>query len=150
MNSKATVIKKCGYSDIRQIIMQNSSECSNGFTLIEILLVVVIIGILVAVVMPRFTGRTQEAQLSAAKSSIANISLALDLYEVDNGTYPSSLQSLITKGSELNWRGPYLKKGDIPVDPWKKEFVYTLKDNGYELKSAGPNSSIGDGDDVTN
>jgi len=150
MNSKFAVIKKCGCSGIRQIIMQRSSGCSKGFTLIEILLVVVIIGILVAVVMPRFTGRTQEAQLSAAKNSVANISLALDLYEVDNGVYPSSLQALIAKGSELNWRGPYLKKAEIPIDPWGKEFVYTLKDNGYELKSAGPNGSIGDADDVTN
>ena len=150
MDNKIVVIKKCGYSGIWQFIMQRSSGYSRGFTLIEILLVVVIIGILVAVVMPRFTGRTQEAQLSAAKNSIANISLALDLYEVDNGIYPSSMQALITKGSELNWRGPYLKKAEIPVDPWGKEFVYTLKDNGYELKSAGPNGSIGDGDDVTN
>ena len=150
MNSKAVIKKKYDCSGIQQFIMPRSSGYSKGFTLIEILLVVVIIGILVAVVMPRFTGRTQEAQLSAAKNSIANVSLALDLYEVDNGIYPSSMQSLITKGSELNWRGPYLKKREIPVDPWGKEFVYTLKDNGYELKSAGPNGSLGDGDDVTN
>lgn len=122
----------------------------SGFTLIEVLLVVVIIGILVAVVMPKLAGRGKEAQIAAAKASIENISLALDVYEVDNGSYPQSLQSLITKGSELNWRGPYLKKGEIPLDPWGKEFSYTTKDNGYEIKSYGPNGSDGGGDDITN
>ena len=121
-----------------------------GFTLIEVLLVVVIIGILVAVVMPKLTGRGKEAQIAAAKASIENISLAIDLYEVDNGAYPASLQALITKGSELNWRGPYLKKGEIPLDPWGKEFTYSSKENGYELKSFGPNGVDGGGDDVTN
>lgn len=121
-----------------------------GFTLIEVLLVVVIIGILVAVVMPKLTGRGKEAQIAAAKASIENISLAIDLYEVDNGAYPASLQALITKGSELNWRGPYLKKGEIPLDPWGKEFIYSAKENGYELKSLGPNGTDGGGDDITN
>lgn len=121
-----------------------------AFTLIEVLLVVVIIGILAAVVLPRMTGRGKEAQIAAAKASIENISLALDMYEVDNGAYPPSLQSLITKGSELNWKGPYLKKGELPLDPWGKEFIYSAKDNGYEIKSYGPNGADGGGDDITN
>ncbi len=121
-----------------------------GFTLIEVLLVVVIIGILAAVVVPRLGGRGKEAQISAAKSSIAAISLALDVYEVDNGAYPASLQALITKGNEQNWRGPYLKKGEIPLDPWGREFVYALKENWYEIKSYGPDGVEGGNDDITN
>lgn len=121
-----------------------------GFTLIEVLLVVVIIGILAAIVIPRMGGRTKEAQVAAAKASIDGLSLAIDQYEVDNGTYPPSLQALLTKGSELNWKGPYLKKATIPLDPWGKEYSYSAKDNGYEIRSAGPNGAAGDADDVSN
>lgn len=120
-----------------------------GFTLIEVLLVVVIIGILVAVVMPKLSGRGKEARISAAKSSIANISLAIDIYEVDNGSYPPSMQSLTTKGSEKNWRGPYLKKG-VPLDPWGQPFIYSVTENDYEIKSVGPDGVGGGADDVTN
>lgn len=121
-----------------------------GFTLIEVLLVVVIIGILVAVVMPRLTGRGREAEISAARASIANISLALDLYEVDNGEYPASLQALLTRTSERNWRGPYLRTDSIPLDPWGGQFRYTPRDGGFELRSAGPSGNFGTDDDITN
>src|SRR5450759_1995747 len=97
-------------------IKKYESHSRAGFTLIEVLLVVVIIGILAAVVVPRLSGRVQQSQVSAAKSSIASVGLALDLYETDNGNFPASLQSLITKGSEQNHRGPYLKQGDMPHD----------------------------------
>ena len=131
-------------------IIKQKSYSRAGFTLIEVLLVVVIIGILAAVVVPRLSGRVGQSQISAAKSSIASVSLALDLYETDTGKFPPSLQSLLTKGSEQNWRGPYLKKGEMPLDPWGHEFVYTLKENGYEVKSYGANGSDGGDDDITN
>ena len=139
MNPRADYIKAAHDTTGRQ----------SAFTLIEVLLVVVIIGILAAIVVPRLGGRTKEAQVAAAKASINGISLAIDQYEVDNGFYPPTIQALITKGSELNWKGPYLKKATIPLDPWGKAYLYTPKENGYEIKSLGPNGIEG-GDDVTN
>jgi len=87
-----------------------------GFTLIEILLVVVIIGILAAVAVPRFAGRTGQAKESSAKASISAIGIALDMYELDNGNYPPNLNGLVSKsGSDDNWHGPYLKDGLVPT-----------------------------------
>lgn len=126
-----------------------------GFTLIEVLLVVVIIGILVGVVAPRLGKRVGQAQVSAARASISAIALAIDMYEVDNGVYPASLQNLIQRGSEMNWRGPYLKdkdskNGQVPNDPWGTQFGYAVKDDSYEIRSAGPDAQMSTADDITN
>ncbi len=126
---------------------------SSGFTLIEILLVVVIIGILVGVALPRLGGRKRQAEISAARADLANIGTALNLYELDNGSYPGSLQALITNpGGAQNWNGPYLQKG-MPKDPWGHDYVYTFpgshNPHGYDLKSLGPDGVESD-DDIAN
>jgi general secretion pathway protein G len=72
------------------------------------------------------------------------------MYEVDNGFYPPTLQSLITKGSEPNWKGPYLRKAELPIDPWQNAFIYTVSDSDYKLSSAGPDGAPGTADDITN
>ena len=78
-----------------------------GFTLVEIMLVVIIIGVLAAMVVPRFAGRTEQAKISRAKSDIAAIGLALDLYELDLGSYPKQLPDLVTKPAGVEeWKGP--------------------------------------------
>ena len=119
-----------------------------GFTLIEILLVVVIIGILAAVAVPRLGGRVGQSQVAAARAGVGAISTAIDLYETDNGKLPESLQNLITKGSEPNWNGPYIRKAEGLKDPWGVEYQFTKQGNVYTVASAGPDGSFGSADDV--
>lgn len=125
----------------------------SGFTLIEVLLVVVIIGILVGVAIPRLGGRVRQAQLAAAEADISNIGMALRLFEVDNGNYPPSLQGLLSNpGSAQNWRGPYLEKG-MPKDPWGNDYIYASpgshNPHSYDLYSLGPDGAQS-GDDICN
>ena len=122
----------------------------SGFTLVEILLVVAILGILSGVAVISLKGRTKSASISATRASIKAIQTAIDTYEVDNGAYPASLQGLLTKTSENNWNGPYLKDGRTPKDAWGTEFGYSLKGDSYEIRSAGPDTQMGSSDDITN
>jgi len=141
----------------------NRSKCFSaknaGFTLIELMIVVVILAILAAAVIPRLSGRTKQARISTAQMDIsANISVALDLYELDNGRYPASdqgLKALQTKPSSspvpINWNGPYLKRK--PIDPWGNEYKYAYPgthSNDYDLYSLGPDATEGTKDDITN
>ena len=123
-----------------------------AFTLVELMLVVIIIGILVAMVMPRLAGRTEQARQAAARADIdANLASALDLYEIDNGAYPESLDELLVKKeSARNWKGPYLKKR--PADPWGNPYVYKCPGThgDYDLFSCGKDGVEGGGDDITN
>ena len=111
----------------------------SGFTFVEILLVVVIIGILASMVLPRFVGRSEDARRQVAMSDInTSIATALDMYELDNGIYPDKLDDLLIKPGDLkSWNGPYLKKK--PVDPWGRDYVYkpSTDKKDYELLSYG-------------
>jgi general secretion pathway protein G len=128
-----------------------------GFTLIELLLVLVILGILAAIVVPKFSGRTEQARQTAAQSQISTFGTALDAFEVDNGYYPKGskgLDDLVTQPREANnWRGPYLKS-DIPVDPWGNAYIYECpgkhNPSSYDLMSTGPDGQEGGDDDIAN
>jgi len=126
---------------------------SGGFTLIEIMVVIVILGILAGLVLPRFMGRTEEAKKVKAKLQIENLEGALKLYKLDTGTYPTTeqgLEALVQKPATgavpSNWReGGYLEKGKVPVDPWNRPYVYVspgIKNKDFDLKSLG-----GDGEE---
>ena len=135
-----------------------SLKRESGFTLIELLLVIIIIGVLAAMVIPRFAGRTEEAKRAAARADIeANIAIALDIFELDNGRYPTTeegLAALRTKPSGAdNWNGPYLKKR-VPIDPWRNPYIYISpgihNPEDYDLYSYGPDGAEGGGDDIVN
>ncbi len=125
-----------------------------GFTLIEIMLVIAILGVLVSVALPRLTGRTQEARVQAARLQIENIGMALDTFEYDNGRFPSTSEGLEALQSSLSglpgWKGPYLKRS-TPVDPWRNSYVYACpgqRGRDYDLSSMGPDGKEGGDDDI--
>ena len=137
-------------------IIKNSTF--RGFTLIEIMLVVIIIGALAAMVVPRLTGRSEQAKVAVATSDIATtLPTALKLYELDNGFFPTTgqgLDALVKKPSSSpapqNWNGPYIEKD--PEDPWARPYEYVCPGKNrpdYDLWSQGKDTKKED-DDITN
>lgn len=133
-----------------------------GFTLVEMLAVVVIIAVLAAMVVPRFAGRSEEARRSAASADIqANLAGALDLFELDNGFYPTTAQGLEALRTEPavapmppRWKGPYIKKRGALNDPWGRPYVYAApgahNEKDYDLSSSGADGEPDTPDDITN
>lgn len=124
-----------------------------GFTLIELMVVIVIIGILAGLIVPRIMGRTDEARQAKARLQIESIGTALKLYRLDNGNYPTTeqgLQALVEAPSvgqlAKKWReGGYLESGKIPKDPWDSEFIYISPGTHgeFDLSSLGADGEAG-------
>jgi general secretion pathway protein G len=114
----------------------------SGFTLVEIILVVVIIGILAGIAIPRMGGRTEQAKISQAKSNITALGMAIQEYEMMNGEYPSSLEQLLDESKG----GPYMEKKAIPSDPWGNPFVYAApgahNTHTFDLSCTTPKGTV--------
>ncbi|HZE73762.1 MAG TPA: type II secretion system major pseudopilin GspG [Gemmatimonadales bacterium] len=128
-----------------------------GFTLIEILVVIIVIGLLAGLVGPRILGRVSEAKTATARTQIELLGLGLDNYRLDNGSYPTTEQGLAALEEKptrdpvpANWRGPYLKKA-IPADPWGKPYGYTSpgehSPTSYDLWTYGRDGQQGGEED---
>lgn len=130
---------------MRKRIEKVACPLFRGFTLIELLVVVMIIAILASVVGVRVAGRTEHAKRAAAEAQLANFKLALNLYRLDIGDYPTTeegLEALVKAPAGVeNWKEPYLEKREIPLDPWRNKWVYhspgTNNPESYDLISYG-------------
>ena len=141
-----------------QVSKYKKQNIRAGFTLVEIILVVVIIAAISAMVVPRLVGRSEQAKTSVARSDIeSNLATALKLYELDNGFFPTTNQGLkalrvkpTTNPVPSSWNGPYIEKD--PIDPWGNTYMYESPGTNrpdYDLYSQGKDPSSED-DDITN
>src|SRR5690348_790209 len=131
----------------------------SGFTLLELVVVIIVLGLLAGLVAPQIIGRLSDAKSTTARTQIELLSVALDGYRLDNGGYPTTDQGLAALRDKptrspvpSNWRGPYLRKA-VPLDPWGRAYLYKApgeKNAGaFDLESLGRDGKVGgDGEDA--
>lgn len=121
----------------------------DGFTLVEMLVVITIIGLIMALVGPRVLNYLGESKVKTARIQIESFSSALDLFYLDNGRYPSSSEGLTAlvraPGNASSWNGPYIKTSTVPADPWGRPYAYRSpgEHSPYEIASYGPSGQPG-------
>lgn len=130
-----------------------------GFTILEVLVVVTIIGLLIGLVAPAALRQLGGARMSVAKQSIERLGTVLDLYSLDMGSYPTTeqgLEALVKKpaAASAQWNGPYVKGDAVPLDPWNRPYIYRNPSerpgHAYDLCSNGPNADSGKRDQLCN
>jgi general secretion pathway protein G len=127
---------------------RRARQSEAGFTLVEMLVVITIIGLIMALVGPRVLNYLGESKAKAAKIQIESFSSALDLYYLDLGRYPNSNEGLLgltRAGNAANWNGPYLRSGVVPNDPWGHPYLYRSPGEHapYEIVSLGSDGQEG-------
>ncbi len=128
--------------------MPNSKRRFAGFTLLELLVVIVIIGLLAGYVAPRYFSQVGKSEIQVAKAQIDSLEKALDQFRLDNRRYPTAeegLDALVAKpAAAANWSGPYLKKA-VPADPWGRPYVYRVpgEKSEFQLMSLGRDGKTG-------
>ncbi|MBN1547148.1 MAG: type II secretion system major pseudopilin GspG [Syntrophaceae bacterium] len=140
---------------------KGNKQC--GFTLIELMVVIVILGILAGLIIPRIMGRPDDARQAKARMEIESLTTALKLYKLDNGAYPTTEQGLdalveppTTGNLAKNWRQKgYLERGKVPKDPWDNEYIYLCPGShgDFDLNSNGADGEPdgeGKDKDITN
>lgn len=120
----------------KQVCKKPRGFNQRGFTLLELLVVMVIIGLLVSIVGPRYFGQLGKSEVNTAKAQINALKKALDVYRLDTGHYPDAQAGLgallVAPANESKWKGPYLQK-NIPNDPWDKPYIYRIPGEKSEL-----------------
>ena len=127
--------------------LQNVKSKESGFTLIEILVVMAIISMLAIMVAPNLFRQQAGAMRDVARTEISTLEAALDIYRLDVGKYPDSLDGLMTNDSgRASWNGPYLRRS-VPLDPWDNDYIYDASGRDFTLISYGADGERGGEDD---
>ena len=154
----------CAKCEVRRHLAPRTSHLArlprSGFTILELLLVLVILAVLAGIVGSRFVGQSQSAKIKAAQTQLQSFKTAISAFEIDMGRYPTSsegLRVLVEKPGGQNakdWKGPYLDADVVPKDQWDTAWNYRQpgqkRPEGYDLWSNGPDGAEGGSDDISN
>lgn len=137
----------CSVRSWRSIIRFRRPRLEAGFSLIEILIVVAIMGLLISVIGPNMLAQFQNSKAKTAEIQIEQLRSALDIFATDVGRYPTEAEGLNALVEDtrhiVGWKGPYLRGGKLPTDPWRRPFRYSVQKGEVRITSLGPEGTSG-------